>query len=67
MVVDISIKTFRNSIKFHDIEITESLLLISHELSLLNVNDSKITQYEMQDNSKLDNSKSTIHKDTKIV
>ena len=42
MVVDISIKTFRNSIKFHDPEITESLLLISHELSLLNVNDSKI-------------------------
>ena len=67
MVVDISIKTFRNSIKFHDIEITESLLLISHELSLLNVNDSKITQYEMQDASKLDNSKSVIHKDTKIV
>ena len=32
----------------------------------LNVDNSKITQDKMQDDSKLYNSKSTFHKDTKI-
>ena len=66
LLVDISIYTFRNSIKFHDPEITESLVLISEELSLFVCQGFNITQLEMQDESTLDNLKSTIHKDAKI-